>query len=114
MLEIRFYMMQNLSHLCTINIPSFISFVQNSLIKFICYKTFIVEICKQGLFEGTKAYRKENGKLLLFRPEENAIRMMIGAERMCMIPPSIDQFVDALKRTALANKRWVSKRISIL
>ncbi|CAL5204828.1 unnamed protein product [Lathyrus oleraceus] len=61
----------------------------------------------QGLFEGTKAYRKENGKLLLFRPEENAIRMMIGAERMCMIPPSIDQFVDALKRTALANKRWV-------
>nr|XP_004501489.1 branched-chain-amino-acid aminotransferase 2, chloroplastic isoform X1 [Cicer arietinum] len=61
----------------------------------------------QGLFEGTKAYRKENGKLLLFRPEENAIRMKIGAERMCMISPSIHQFVDALKRTALANKRWV-------
>ncbi|XP_073225199.1 branched-chain-amino-acid aminotransferase 2, chloroplastic isoform X1 [Cicer arietinum] len=60
----------------------------------------------QGLFEGTKAYRKENGKLLLFRPEENAIRMKIGAERMCMISPSIHQFVDALKRTALANKRW--------
>ncbi|XP_058786093.1 branched-chain-amino-acid aminotransferase 2, chloroplastic-like [Vicia villosa] len=61
----------------------------------------------QGLFEGTKAYRTENGKLLLFRPEENAIRMKMGAERMCMIPPSIDQFVDALKRTVLANKRWV-------
>lgn len=61
----------------------------------------------QGLFEGTKAYRKENGQLLLFRPEENAIRMKIGAERMCMTAPSIDQFVDALKQTALANKRWV-------
>ncbi|XP_061344426.1 branched-chain-amino-acid aminotransferase 2, chloroplastic-like isoform X2 [Gastrolobium bilobum] len=61
----------------------------------------------QGLFEGTKAYRKENGNLLLFRPEENAIRMKIGAERMCMTSPSIDQFVDALKQTALANKRWV-------
>ncbi|XP_058786090.1 branched-chain-amino-acid aminotransferase 2, chloroplastic-like [Vicia villosa] len=61
----------------------------------------------QGLFEGTKAYRTENGKLLLFRPEENAIRMKMGAERMCMIPPSIDQFVDALKQTVLANKRWV-------
>jgi len=61
----------------------------------------------QGLFEGTKAYRKENGKLMLFRPEENAIRMKIGAERMCMTAPSIDQFVDALKQTALANKRWV-------
>jgi branched-chain amino acid aminotransferase len=44
---------------------------------------------------------------MLFRPEENAIRMKIGAERMCMTAPSIDQFVDALKQTALANKRWV-------
>ncbi|XP_019437870.1 PREDICTED: branched-chain-amino-acid aminotransferase 2, chloroplastic-like isoform X2 [Lupinus angustifolius] len=61
----------------------------------------------QGLFEGTKAYRKENGKLLLFRPEQNAIRMQNGAERMCMISPSIDHFVDALKQTVLANKRWV-------
>ncbi|KAF7817405.1 branched-chain-amino-acid aminotransferase 2, chloroplastic-like isoform X1 [Senna tora] len=61
----------------------------------------------QGLFEGTKAYRKENGHLLLFRPQENAIRMQIGAERMCMPSPSVDQFVDALKQTALANRRWV-------
>ncbi|KAF2324217.1 hypothetical protein GH714_010428 [Hevea brasiliensis] len=60
----------------------------------------------QGLFEGTKAYRKENGCLLLFRPDQNAIRMKIGAERMCMPSPSIDQFVDAVKQTALANKRW--------
>ncbi|KAJ7958312.1 Branched-chain-amino-acid aminotransferase [Quillaja saponaria] len=60
----------------------------------------------QGLFEGTKAYRKENGHLLLFRPDQNAIRMKMGAERMCMISPSVDQFVDALKQTALANKRW--------
>lgn len=76
-------------------------------------KVNIVEICKQGLFEGTKAYRKENGKLLLFRPEENAVRMNIGAKRMCMASPSIDQFVNALKRTVLANKRWVSKSIYI-
>ncbi|KAF7817406.1 branched-chain-amino-acid aminotransferase 2, chloroplastic-like isoform X1 [Senna tora] len=61
----------------------------------------------QGVFEGTKAYRKENGQLLLFRPEENAVRMQIGAERMCMPSPSVDQFVDALKQTALANRRWV-------
>ncbi|KDP41566.1 hypothetical protein JCGZ_15973 [Jatropha curcas] len=61
----------------------------------------------QGLFEGTKAYRKENGGLLLFRPDLNAIRMNIGAERMCMPSPSIDQFVNAVKQTAIANKRWV-------
>ncbi|XP_050212350.1 branched-chain-amino-acid aminotransferase 2, chloroplastic-like isoform X2 [Mercurialis annua] len=61
----------------------------------------------QGVFEGTKAYRKEDGNILLFRPDQNAIRMKIGAERMCMPCPSIDQFVDAVKQTALANKRWV-------
>ncbi|KAL3363288.1 hypothetical protein AABB24_012532 [Solanum stoloniferum] len=33
--------------------------------------------------------------------------MQIGAERMCMPYPSTDQFVDAVKQTALANKRWI-------
>ncbi|KAI4389504.1 hypothetical protein MLD38_001724 [Melastoma candidum] len=61
----------------------------------------------QGLFEGLKAHRKENGSLLLFRPEQNAIRMRYGAERMCMPSPTVDQFIDAVKQTALANKRWV-------
>ncbi|XP_038718595.1 branched-chain-amino-acid aminotransferase 2, chloroplastic-like [Tripterygium wilfordii] len=61
----------------------------------------------QGLFEGTKTYRKEDGRLLLFRPDRNALRMKLGAERMCMPCPSVDQFVDALKQTALANERWV-------
>lgn len=62
----------------------------------------------QGLFEGLKAYRKVNGSgVLVFRPEENARRMQIGADRMCMPAPSIDQFVDAVKQTVLANKRWI-------
>ncbi|RZC62683.1 hypothetical protein C5167_024447 [Papaver somniferum] len=61
----------------------------------------------QGLFEGLKAYRKENGSILLFRPEENASRMVQGAERMCMPSPTIEQFVEAVKLTVMANKRWV-------
>ncbi|XP_074589308.1 branched-chain amino acid aminotransferase 2, chloroplastic-like [Curcuma longa] len=61
----------------------------------------------QGIFEGLKAYRKEDGSILLFRPEENALRMRMGAERMCMPAPSVEQFVDAVKLTVLANKRWV-------
>ncbi|CAK9182090.1 unnamed protein product [Ilex paraguariensis] len=61
----------------------------------------------QGLFEGTKAYRRGNGHLFLFRPDQNAIRMQNGAERMCMPSPSIEQFVDAVKQTALANRRWI-------
>ncbi|XP_044479266.1 branched-chain amino acid aminotransferase 2, chloroplastic-like [Mangifera indica] len=61
----------------------------------------------QGLFEGLKAYRKEDGSILLFRPEENAQRMRMGAERMCMPSPSIEQFVEAVKATVLANKHWI-------
>lgn len=61
----------------------------------------------QGLFEGLKAYRKEDGSIILFRPEENALRMRMGAERMCMAAPTVEQFVDAVKCTVMANKRWV-------
>lgn len=59
------------------------------------------------MFEGTKAYRREDGGLYLFRPNQNALRMQIGAERMCMPSPSIEHFVNAVKQTALANRRWV-------
>ncbi|CAN8294494.1 unnamed protein product [Cochlearia groenlandica] len=61
----------------------------------------------QGLIEGMKAYRGEDGKILLFRPELNAMRMKKGAERMCMHSPSVHQFIEGVKQTVLANKRWV-------
>ncbi|XP_015576601.2 branched-chain amino acid aminotransferase 2, chloroplastic [Ricinus communis] len=61
----------------------------------------------QGLFEGLKAYRGEDNHIRLFRPEENALRMQMGAERMCMPCPTVEQFADAVKQIALANKRWI-------
>ncbi|CAM8894421.1 unnamed protein product [Rhodiola kirilowii] len=61
----------------------------------------------QGLFEGLKAYKKHDGNVLLFRPEENALRMQMGAERLCMPAPTVEQFVEAVKITVLANKRWI-------
>ncbi|KAK9941733.1 hypothetical protein M0R45_007428 [Rubus argutus] len=61
----------------------------------------------QGLFEGLKAMRKKDGRILLFRPEENALRMKMGAERLCMPSPSVEQFMEAVKQTVIANKRWV-------
>ena len=60
----------------------------------------------QGLFEGLKAYRTHDN-ILLFRPEENAMRLRIGADRMCMPSPTVEQFVEAVKATVLANERWV-------
>ncbi|XP_043707814.1 branched-chain-amino-acid aminotransferase 5, chloroplastic-like isoform X4 [Telopea speciosissima] len=50
---------------------------------------------------------KQDGSIVLFRPKENALRMRVGAERMCMTSPTVEQFVEAVKLTVLANKRWV-------
>ncbi|KAL5844634.1 hypothetical protein ACOSQ4_010592 [Xanthoceras sorbifolium] len=61
----------------------------------------------QGLYEGTKAYKTKDGRIILFRPDQNAMRLKMGAERLCMPSPSVDQFVNAVKEIALANKRWV-------
>ncbi|XVF64257.1 hypothetical protein PTKIN_Ptkin09bG0153800 [Pterospermum kingtungense] len=61
----------------------------------------------QGIIECLKAYKKQNGSILLFRPEENGLQMRVGAERMCMPAPTVEQFMDAVKSTLLANKRWV-------
>ncbi|GAY61365.1 hypothetical protein CUMW_209410 [Citrus unshiu] len=61
----------------------------------------------QGLIEGLKAYRTRNERILLFRPEENAMRMQMGAERMCMSSPTIEQFVNAVKQIVHSNRRWV-------
>ncbi|CAN6995753.1 unnamed protein product [Brassica oleracea var. botrytis] len=61
----------------------------------------------QGLFEGLKAYRTQVGRITLYRPEQNALRMQMGADRLCMTPPSVDQFVEAVKQTVIANKKWV-------
>lgn len=55
-----------------------------------------------------KAYRTDDDRILMFRPEENALRMTQGAERMSMPAPDVDTFVNAVKQTVIANKRWVS------
>ncbi|KAI5082787.1 hypothetical protein GOP47_0002530 [Adiantum capillus-veneris] len=61
----------------------------------------------QGIFEGLKAYKTEDDRVLLFRPEENAMRMIVGADRLCMPTLPVNLFVQAVKQTVLANKRWI-------
>ena len=40
----------------------------------------------QECFEGIKAFRQKSGKIVIFRPDENAKRMYRTAERTCMPP----------------------------
>ena len=61
----------------------------------------------QGLFEGMKAYRTAEGRLVFFRPEENARRMQAGADRLKMPPVPESVFIDAVEQVVDANRDWV-------
>ncbi len=61
----------------------------------------------QAAFEGMKAFRGEDGKIRIFRPEENAKRMRQSAEYLIMAVPPIDMFVDMVKEVVRANERFV-------
>ena len=61
----------------------------------------------QTCFEGMKAYTTEDGKIVCFRPDLNAKRMMESAERLKMPPFPEERFLDAIKQTVRANSAWV-------
>ncbi|AZV55853.1 branched-chain amino acid aminotransferase [Clostridium sp. AWRP] len=63
----------------------------------------------QEVFEGMKAYYSEDGRVLLFRPFDNAKRMYKSAERLCMTPVPEDVFVEAVKELVKIDKRWLPK-----
>ena len=61
----------------------------------------------QECFEGLKAFRGKDGRIRLFRVDENAKRMISSAEYLCMAPPSVEMFTEAVKKVVLANERFV-------
>lgn len=61
----------------------------------------------QEVFEGMKAYRGEDGKIRLFRPEENIRRMASSCERLCIPVVPGDIFLEALKTLVETEKDWV-------
>ncbi|XP_021955005.1 branched-chain-amino-acid aminotransferase, cytosolic [Folsomia candida] len=59
------------------------------------------------LFEGMKAYRGSDGKIRLFRPDLNMIRLLQGARRSML--PSFDplEFVECMKRLIKIEEEWI-------
>ncbi len=60
-----------------------------------------------SVFEGLKAYRADNGEILIFRPQANAQRMIKSAERMCMPPVPEDLFLSAITALLKLDSSWV-------
>ena len=61
----------------------------------------------QTVFEGLKAYTTEDGRIVTFRPDLNAERMVQSAERLEMPVFPADRFVDAVTQTVKANAAYV-------
>ena len=53
----------------------------------------------QGCFEGTKAYRTVNDRVVLFRPEMNAKRMALSTKRLCIPEMNQEFFLNAVEET---------------
>ena len=61
----------------------------------------------QALFEGLKARRTQDGRIVLFRPDDNGRRMRASAARLVMEPPPVADFLQAVQAVVKANSRWV-------
>lgn len=61
----------------------------------------------QEVFEGLKAYKTKDNKVLMFRPKKNMERLNVSNERLCI--PKIDEdfCVEAMKKLVDIDKDWI-------
>jgi branched-chain amino acid aminotransferase len=61
----------------------------------------------QEAFEGLKAYMGKDGKIRLFRWEENAKRLLFSADGVKMAPVPVEMFRDAVFQVIRLNRKFV-------
>jgi branched-chain amino acid aminotransferase len=61
----------------------------------------------QACFEGQKAFNTRDNAVVIFRPQQNARRMLLSAERLCMEAPSEAMFVEACVQAVKLNREFV-------
>ncbi len=61
----------------------------------------------QEIFEGLKAFRGKDGKVRIFRLEENAKRIISSANGIKMQPIPVDLFTEMVKKVVKLNERFV-------
>jgi len=63
----------------------------------------------QAVFEGMKAFKDDNDKVWLFRPEDNFKRINISAERLAIPAFPKEYFFEALETMLKLDKDWIKK-----
>ena len=61
----------------------------------------------QEIFEGLKAYRADDGRILMFRAKDNAQRLNNSARRLCMPEIDIDFNYEAMRQLVQVERDWV-------
>jgi branched-chain amino acid aminotransferase len=61
----------------------------------------------QEIFEGLKAYKRDDGGVNLFRPDANARRFWNSAERMAMAPLPEPVFIEAAEQLVRIDRDWI-------
>ena len=61
----------------------------------------------QSVFEGMKAYKTNEGKVLLFRPEQNFIRLNESNRRICIPEIDVDFALEALNTLVNIERDWI-------
>lgn len=61
----------------------------------------------QEIFEGTKAYRRPDGNVNLFRTMDNALRFNRSAARMCMAQVDPEEHVEAIAELVRLEHAWI-------
>ncbi|MBQ3574612.1 MAG: branched-chain amino acid aminotransferase [Clostridia bacterium] len=59
------------------------------------------------IFEGLKAYRTADNKIQMFRPMENAKRMMNSSERLCLPQLPVEDFIQLIEELVKVDADWV-------
>jgi len=61
----------------------------------------------QEIFEGLKAYQRDDGGVNLFRPDANARRFKNSADRMAMAPLPEAVFIEAVEQLVRIDRAWM-------
>lgn len=61
----------------------------------------------QEMFEGLKAYKTEDGRTLLFRPDKNIERANNSNRRLCIPEINPEDFLQAIKAVVKMDEAWI-------
>lgn len=64
----------------------------------------------QTIFEGLKAFKTEDGKVSVFRPNEHAVRLNKSAERLCMPTIPENLFLEGLYKLLEVDSAWIPNK----